>query len=106
MKLFLKTTKEVTLRIHDSGYRRRGKSWREFCQSRIVARCFVRHEQLLAPAGVVAELPVVRQRLGTDAAGPHAPTKVEIMTQFDVKCMSEAVEWANGCSPIKESIPK
>src|SRR5438094_10044839 len=28
------------------------------------------------------------------------------MSEFDVRCMSEAVEWARGCSPIKDSIPK
>src|SRR5262245_35416820 len=41
-----------------------------------------------------------------EAAGPHSPTKVEIMTEFDVKCMNEAIDWASACSPIKDSIPK
>jgi Pyrimidine deaminase len=28
------------------------------------------------------------------------------MTKFDIKCMEEAIKWADGCKPIKENIPK
>jgi len=28
------------------------------------------------------------------------------MTDFDIKCMREAIDWAARCNPIKESIPK
>jgi hypothetical protein len=28
------------------------------------------------------------------------------ITDIDIKLMNEAIEWAGGCKPIKESIPK
>ena len=28
------------------------------------------------------------------------------MTDFDIKCMEEAIKWADGCKPVKDTIPK